>query len=161
MGHEICRLVYYNDDRIIDNDNPAMSNLRWPSWFFRELPCRCESIARYWIVFYSEFLNKPNLSKYFKWQKQQRQRWTDIVSTVTYRLGVKGQRRSKFGSISNGTNNKVNLLGTDRHSKLLKVTSSFDLPRWGQRWKKVKIWIYFNLMAKVTKSTCWARTSKM
>ena len=55
--------------------------------------------------------------------------------------GVKVQRRSKFETISNGKNNKVNLLGMERHEKLSPMTSSSDLhvPLRGERSKKFKI----------------------
>ncbi len=47
-------------------------------------------------------------------------------------------KKSQFEIISNGKNYKVNLLGTDRHTKVSMVTLLFDLP------SKVKIKSYFN-----------------
>ncbi len=54
--------------------------------------------------------------------------------------GVKGQRRSKFETISNGKNKKVNLFGMDRYEEGSVHGDLFDRPTVEvQRSKKFKI----------------------
>ena len=62
-----------------------------------------------------------------------------IFSSALPSKGVKGQRKSKFGTISNGKNNSVNVFYMDRDAKVSTLTSSYELPLRGQRSKKVKI----------------------